>query len=240
MTIHQTLCRGAFPAVLIALALGLAGCAEPLASSPKASKDAAPSTQPQVTPSPTTSAEPPVGADKQSSTTPPVETVAASPSPAPAEADKAPPAPEPAKVEPVKIEPNTTRLSRGAVAGRTRDITFDDLKFEMQKGDPFKRSMLTPNIEALEGQHVRLRGFILPSFQQTGIKQFVLVRDNMECCFGPGAALYDCVYIEMAPGKTADYTIYPVAVEGVFHIKEWVGPDGKHLAIYSMEGQQAK
>lgn len=149
-------------------------------------------------------------------------------------------APPPTATTPVKVEPNTTRPSRGAVAGRTRDITFDDLKFEMEKGDPFKRSMLTPSIEALEGQNVRLRGFILPSFQQTGIKQFVLVRDNMECCFGPGAALYDCVYIEMAPGKTADYTIYPVAVEGVFHVKEWVGPDGKHLAIYSMEGQQAK
>ncbi|MFO0898498.1 MAG: DUF3299 domain-containing protein [Pirellulales bacterium] len=146
----------------------------------------------------------------------------------------------PATVPPQAVQPNTTRPSRGAVAGRTRDITFDDLKFEMEKGGHFKRSMLTPAIEALEGQHVRLRGFILPSFQQTGIKQFVLVRDNMECCFGPGAALYDCVYVEMAPGKTADYTIYPVAVEGVFHIKEWVGPDGKHLAIYSMEGQQAK
>jgi len=239
MTIHQPICRTALSALLVALLLGMAGCAEPLASNPKAPKDAATASPAVVTPSPTTSAETPVAAGKQSSTAP-AETVAANPVPALAEAGKAAPAAEPTKIEPVKVEPNTTRPSRGVVAGRTRDITFDDLKFEMQKGDPFKRSLLTPNIEALEGQHVRLRGFILPSFQQTGIKQFVLVRDNMECCFGPGAALYDCVYIEMAPGKTADYTIYPVAVEGVFHIKEWVGPDGKHLAIYSMEGQQAK
>ncbi len=44
-------------------------------------------------------------------------------------------------------------------------------------------------------KNVRVRGFILPSFQQSGITQFVLVRDNQECCFGPGAALHDCVVV---------------------------------------------
>lgn len=126
--------------------------------------------------------------------------------------------------------------SSQASAGRTRELTFDDIKFDMEKGDPFDRSLLTPEIEALHGQRVRIRGFILPSFQQRGIKQFVLVRDNMECCFGPGAALYDCIYVEMQPGRTANFSIYPVAVEGIFHIREWKGPDGKHLAIYQMDG----
>ena len=46
-------------------------------------------------------------------------------------------------------------------------------------------------VTALEKQAVRIRGYILPSFQQAGLTQFVLVRDNQECCFGPGAALHD-------------------------------------------------
>jgi hypothetical protein len=117
-----------------------------------------------------------------------------------------------------------------------KEITFDTIKFEMTKGEPFFRSMLTPQIEALEGQPVRIRGYILPSFQQTGITQFVLVRDNLECCFGPGAALFDCIVVDMKPGKTTSYSVRPVTVSGTFTIRELLDPDGKHLAIYHLEG----
>lgn len=123
---------------------------------------------------------------------------------------------------------------------RTQDITFDDIKFDMEKGAPFKRSMLTEKIEKLADTPIKIRGYILPSFQQKGIKQFVLVRDNMECCFGPGAALYDCILVEMAPDKSASFTVRPVSVEGKFEISEFLGPDGKHLAIYRMVGEEVK
>ncbi|MBC8351980.1 MAG: DUF3299 domain-containing protein [Planctomycetes bacterium] len=123
---------------------------------------------------------------------------------------------------------------------KTKNLTFDDIKFDIKKDAPFKRSMLTDKIEKLAESRVKIRGYILPSFQQKGIKQFVLVRDNMECCFGPGAALYDCILVEMAPGKSASFTVRPVSVEGKFEISEFKGPDGKHLAIYRMVGKEVK
>ena len=126
-----------------------------------------------------------------------------------------------------------------AAGDRQYDKTFDDLRFEMTVGEPFKRSMLTKPIEAMAGQRIRIRGYILPTPQRAGITDFVLVRDNQECCFGPGAALYDCILIEMLPGTTADFTIRPIAVEGTFNIKEFV-VDGKHLAIYQMAAESAK
>ena len=128
----------------------------------------------------------------------------------------------------------------GQTPKKPKNLTFDNIKFSMKKGDKFKRSMLTKKIEDLNGQRIRIRGYILPSFQQKEIKQFVLVRDNMECCFGPGAALYDCIIVEMAKGKSATFTVRPVAVEGVFSIRPFKGPDGKHLAIYRIDGQSAK
>jgi hypothetical protein len=91
----------------------------------------------------------------------------------------------------------------------------------------------------MNGQKIRIRGYILPTAQQRGIKQFVLVRDNQECCFGPGAALYDCILVDMKPGNTAEFTIRPIAVEGIFNIREFV-LDGKHLAIYQMEGETVR
>ena len=120
--------------------------------------------------------------------------------------------------------------------GRVREITFDDLKLPLEKGEPFDRGILPPAVDALQGQRVRIRGYILPSFQQRGITQFVLVRDNMECCFGPGALLHDCVVVRMRPGKSADFSIRPVAVAGSFRLEELKGPDGKHLAIYGIDG----
>jgi hypothetical protein len=122
-------------------------------------------------------------------------------------------------------------------SGIPREISFDDIKFDMEKGAPFTSDLLPERVTALEQERIRIRGYILPSFQQTGLTQFVLVRDNMECCFGPGAALYDCVVVRMQPGKTANFSIRPVAVSGVFRLEELKGPDGKHLAIYSLDGE---
>ena len=120
--------------------------------------------------------------------------------------------------------------------GKVREISFDDLTLPLEKGAPYTPAILPPAVDALQGQSVRIRGYILPSFQQRGITQFVLVRDNMECCFGPGALLHDCVVVRMRPGKSADFSIRPVAVAGSFRIEELKGPDGKHLAIYGIDG----
>ena len=134
----------------------------------------------------------------------------------------------------------TTVKSQQTDKNRLNDISFDTIKFDIEKGAPFKRDMLTKEIVALEGQLVRIRGYMLPSFQQAGIKKFVLVRDNMECCYGPGAALYDCVIIEMQGSASAEFSVRPLAVEGIFKVSEFKGPDGKHLAIYHIDGRSAK
>lgn len=130
------------------------------------------------------------------------------------------------------------------------EINFDDLKFDIEKDKPFKSNMLNDDVKALDGQKVKLRGYILPAtlFKEQGIDQFVLVRDNQECCFGPGAALFDCVIIEMVPGKTTDFVTRPVTVEGKFKIDTekykypgGVGPKGaSHFAIFKIAGESVK
>jgi len=138
-----------------------------------------------------------------------------------------------------KPKPGAKTVVLSRAGDKQYDKTFDDIRFEMTVGDKFQRSMLTKDIEALSGQKIRIRGYILPTPQKHGIRQFVLVRDNQECCFGPGAALYDCILVEMKKGATADFTIYPIAVEGTFNVREFA-VDGKHLAIYQMDGESAQ
>ena len=131
-------------------------------------------------------------------------------------------------------------VARPSPGAGPAEITFDDIKLDLAKGAPFRREVLTERVTGLDGRRVRIRGYILPSFQQSGLTQFVLVRDNQECCFGPGAALHDCIVVRMQPGRTADFSIRPVAVAGTFRVAELRGPDGNHLAIYALEGENVQ
>jgi hypothetical protein len=120
------------------------------------------------------------------------------------------------------------------------ESSFDDIRFTMEKTQKFERSMLTPKARSILDRRIRIRGYMYPTMRKRGLTQFVLVRDNMECCFGPGAALYDCVLVTMAPGQTAEYSIRPIAVEGKFRLEEYTTPQGQVLAIYQMEGEGVK
>jgi len=123
------------------------------------------------------------------------------------------------------------------------EISFDDLKFDILPDAPFDASMLTDEIRALDGKVVKLRGFILPStlFRETNISEFVLVRDNQECCFGPGAALFDCVVVNLVGDTRTDFTTRPVTVTGTFKLKEYKYPDDSgHFAIFNMQGTSVK
>lgn len=134
-------------------------------------------------------------------------------------------------------------MPRPAIASRNqgiRDVSFDTVKLDMKKGDPFKRSLINPAIEKLDGARIRIRGYILPPFQQTGLTRFVLVRDNMACCFGPGAMIFDSMIIELKPGLTTDYVVSPVAVEGTFSIHVVEGPSGKPISIYHVLGEKVE
>jgi len=135
------------------------------------------------------------------------------------------------------LRPGAKTVALTAAGDRPYDKTFDDIRFAMKPEEPFHRKMVTPAIEQLSGQRIRIRGFMLPTAQQRGIKQFVLVRDNQQCCFGPGAALFDCILVEMEAGQSAAFSIRPVAVTGKFEVSEFDGPDGHCLAIYHMDAE---
>jgi hypothetical protein len=163
----------------------------------------------------------------------------------PRPSDPQPPAPETSASAPTTQPgaPDTPlpEASPPAAAAQPRllDKSFDDLKFDIEPDGEFKRDMLTPEIEDLAGEAIRIRGYILPTAQKR-LTSFVLVRDNQECCFGPGAALFDCILVEMAPGESADFSVRPVTVTGKFRIEEFAGPEGRPLAIFQMRGESVE
>lgn len=209
---------------------------EPVFATPPATPTAAASASPPVAtaapamtaPAAATSGPPASTAPPAASASPAPDIASATPTASAAPAATAPPA---ATVPPRPLTP--------AELARVLPKTFDDIKLDLQKDEPFDRSKLTPAVEALFGRRIRIRGFIHPNVPfNSGITRFVLVRDNMECCFGPGAALHDCIFVEMVPGQTIDFTTRPITIEGRFSFRELLDPiDGRVLAIYHLEGE---
>ncbi len=148
---------------------------------------------------------------------------------------------------PAELRPKAVERKSSDTARAKGEINFDDLKFDLAKDAPFQDEMLSDEIRQLDGKKVKLRGYILPAtlFSETNISQFVLVRDNQECCFGPGAALFDCVMVQMVGGNTTDFVTRPVTVEGKFVIdtesyrypKGYSPTGATHMAVFRIEGE---
>lgn len=134
--------------------------------------------------------------------------------------------------------PRTRVLEAPTASAGVLPITFDSLMFPMERNDPFSPNLLTDAVRALFNKRVKIRGFIHPSCPfETGVKSFILVRDDQGCCFGPGALLYDCIIVDMVPGKTTNFSTRPVAVEGTLEFREYKDLNGKHEAIFHLEAE---
>lgn len=95
---------------------------------------------------------------------------------------------------------------------------------------------VNPEIEALVGKKIFLKGFMYPTNQLEGIESFLLVKDSKACCFGGEPALTDMIGVVMQEGKTVDYSQSRVSVAGEFELNtSFTG--GKNEPLYLMKGQ---
>ncbi len=132
-----------------------------------------------------------------------------------------------------------SREFRPEGAQKALRVNFDDLDLlKVLNMDPVSADAvgLMPGwLRGLDGQTIRLRGFMFPTFESTGIERFVLARDAEKCCFGPNAKVYDLIAVEMRAGKTCDYIhLRPFDVVGKLRI-EMQADDDLVLGLYRLE-----
>jgi hypothetical protein len=130
--------------------------------------------------------------------------------------------------------------------GRTREngvelITFDDLNLGMQADMVFRDFLLTDRARELDGQKVRIVGYMDGGVsQQKGITEFVLLK-NTECKFGAGGQADHLLRVLLQDGVTVDYTRFgALQIEGVLKISPFNGPDGNTWSVYDLLGNSAK
>lgn len=123
--------------------------------------------------------------------------------------------------------------------GKVVRVSYDDidlLKVLNMQPVPADAADHFPDwLSDLDGQHVRIRGFMIPPFQAKGLKRFALARDNGICCFVRTPKIYDVIDVRMAEGQTTHYIANtPFDVEGIFRIQP-VADDGELYKLYKIE-----
>ncbi len=148
--------------------------------------------------------------------------------------------------QPVAVQPVTN--NKPAVAEETRKfavegpeeairVSFDDIDLlkviNLDPVPPDAPERMPNWLKALDGRRIRVRGFMYPPFQDSGIRGFVLARDNQICCFGRTPKEYDLVDIFLRKGITTSYIQNrSFDVVGVFRIKSEIE---KYTAMYELE-----
>jgi hypothetical protein len=94
---------------------------------------------------------------------------------------------------------------------------------------------LPADILELDGVLIAIEGFMNPlSFDREGVKQFALVNDPLNCCFGATPQLNHWIDVTLPEGeRTAYYSLDPVAVYGHLEVGE-VFEDGFVVSLFRM------
>jgi hypothetical protein len=77
-----------------------------------------------------------------------------------------------------------------------------------------------PDIVKLDDHKVFLKGYMYPTGQTEGLKSFILVKDNQQCCFGGQPELTDMILITMTNEQAAKYYGSLVSVAGTFKARD--------------------
>jgi hypothetical protein len=127
----------------------------------------------------------------------------------------------------VKSEPRETKLlipeKTFQHEGDTLRVSYDDIDLlkvlNMEPVSSDAPDKMPQWLKDLEGQRIRLRGYMRPGELSEELPFFVLARDTQACCFGPNTKAYDIIPVMMREGVTTDYIhLRPFDITGVFHI----------------------
>ena len=103
-------------------------------------------------------------------------------------------------------------------------------------GDP--SDAVPDTARTMDGRNVLLKGYIYPGKQQTGITQFLLVRDQGDCCFGGNPKITDRVLVQLkdpSHPKGIDFSSRLTKIAGRFVIRLMGAPGMDGGVLYHLE-----
>ena len=130
-------------------------------------------------------------------------------------------------------------LKPGSVQGASFETdTHQSLTFNMLTGYPFREpnwakmedpayitslnldEQISPEIQAMDGRKVEIQGFMLPLDMSEGnLRTFMLLKDQMACCFGNIPRLNEWVYVRVPKKKQVSiHQDVPITLFGTLRV----------------------
>ena len=99
--------------------------------------------------------------------------------------------------------------------------------------DPDKGG-LPADVLALDGMPIILSGYMMPGYQTDRLREFTLVQDVYECCFGQPPGLEHTIQVNLPAGRSVSYYYGEVEVTGVLSVRERL-EEGYVVNLFTIE-----
>jgi hypothetical protein len=125
----------------------------------------------------------------------------------------------------------------GAVYATEVPEGYQRIGYEQLQPDPESPGqIMPPSAMDLDGKRVFVKGYMYPGAQTRGIKQFLLCRDNGDCCFGGNPKLTDRILVQLTDSRRMEYSKRLQKLAGTFRIKPAMAIDGAQGGVlYHLE-----
>lgn len=138
--------------------------------------------------------------------------------------------------QPDPVQDGITQLGWNKLSGFKFDVY--EVYSETNSGRPLVRSddIIPPPMKAYDGRTVTVTGFVLPLRTRKGlVTEFLLLRDQGTCCFGPQARINHFIRVKYVSGFKPGDPI-PHRVTGPIAVGE-IYIQGYLTGIYQMDAQ---
>jgi hypothetical protein len=113
-----------------------------------------------------------------------------------------------------------------------------EINFDFLSGFDYEREKIPRQVEELNGMKIAVTGFVLPvDFDQGNVTSFILLNNQMGCCFGIMPRMNEFIYVKMKPNTSTKFmTDIPITVLGKFEI----GQDNLIGSLYGIEAEKVE
>jgi hypothetical protein len=95
-------------------------------------------------------------------------------------------------------------------------------------------------IQSLDGCRAAVSGYVMPiRMQARGVTEFLLVRDQLSCCFGLSPLMNHWIHVTVPRGEFRPRIFQAAMVVGTLHVGEQ-RKDGSIVSIYRLEGERVE
>ena len=102
--------------------------------------------------------------------------------------------------------------------------------------------LVPPSALALEGKRIFIKGYVYPGREKDGIRRFLLVRDQGECCFGGNPKITDRIFVTLEDPLRLTYASRIFKLGGTFHVEAYDSTidDAKGGVFYHLKADYLK